>query len=234
MASNSQRLLSEILMAVRLDAFLYDSYSAGRYGQHKAPGVTLQFQSLLHRQPAYTVFNASLDRVRGPNKGKALPKGQFRVSSRSHFVRFWRESGLAFPNRLSKFHDYMGNLRGILFAGKPSNERLDAGTLRPLSVRSDWIIRSIDPDSIRTNAGQYPDSTRTILPDNDFAQCQSVQGVDPISSAGHLNYGKKVARDTGTRGSPSPAKNPMVNKDQSVEEWLADYGEVETKIEFNR
>lgn len=217
MAANADQLLFEILLALGLDAYRYESYKTGKYGEHKAGGVTIQFRSLILWQPAYVVFNASLDRLRGPEKGKSLKGGQFRVGERSRFVRFWREAGLVFPNRLSKFHDYMGNLRGILFTGTLRDERLDKRTMTPMSVRYESIKQVISPDNNRTHAGQRPDKFRTILPDNDSVQSQAGQGTEPVRATWQSNYGKKVVRDTGKRDSTC---NPQ---EQSVEDWWRDY-----------
>ena len=116
--ANKEKLILEVLERIRLDAFVYDSYSTGRYGKQNFCGVCLQFGSLLSNINPYVIFNAELDRVKDTSKGKKgspLPTGQFRVGKRSSFYKFWAGLGLKTPQRLSSFHDYMGNLNNIVF-----------------------------------------------------------------------------------------------------------------------
>jgi hypothetical protein len=222
MQAHHETLVCEILKAVSLDAYYYESYSTGHYGKHKAGGVTIQFVSVLAGESAYVVFNADLKRIRGEKKGSPLPSGQFRVTKRCHFYKFWLRAGLGLPPRLSSFHDYMGNLRGILFSGNTCNERMDAGVLSPLNVRAEWIKKAIaPPDSTQTTPGHHPDNLQTRTPDNELLQARAGQRFQPDSSAGDSIYGKKVIRETGVRGDLCTPENPA---EQSVEEWQAAYG----------
>src|SRR6218665_3562149 len=188
---HSAALVREILSALGTEAYQYRSYTTGNYDSGRLPGITLQFQSVSTHEDCYVIFNASLSRSRSVDAGKAgkaLPKGHFRVGTRSGFYRFWLLTGLALPRRLAAFHDYMGNLRGILFVAEMKEgqaNRMNAGSLEPLSVSALGMRRAFLPDSARTNAGQMPDNFRTRVPDKDLAQTLAAHSLQPISTARH-------------------------------------------------
>jgi hypothetical protein len=216
-----------ILKASGLDAFEYIGYHTGHYGKHKAPGVTLQFVSVVTGEAAYAIFNVDLTRQRTTAKGvagTALPKGQFRVGERSHFYKFWQSTGIPMPKRLAAFHDYMGNLKGIMYTGTALDGRLQAGNISPLRVSTKHVYNAIMPDNCHTTAGQLPDKRQTKQPDKESTPSQTVQGFQPFSTARVSNHGKTVISKQGNKVSPinplPPRKPPQ---DQSVDEWLADY-----------
>jgi hypothetical protein len=216
-----------ILKASGLDAFEYIGYHSGHYGKHKAPGVTLQLVSVVTGEAAYAIFNADLTRQRTTAKGvagTALPKGQFRVGERSHFYKFWQSTGLPLPKRLAAFHDYMGNLKGIMFTGTVLDGRLQAGNISPLGVPAKHVLTTILPDNCHTTPGQLPDKPQTSQPDNETAVSHATQGFQPIQTACVSNHGNTVISKQGNKVSPinslTPRKTPQ---DQSVDEWLADY-----------
>ncbi len=153
-AEHAPDICRAILTAADLDAFEYVGYTTGHYGKHKASGVTLQFVSVITGENVYAIFNADLTRQRTTAGGKAgapLPKGQFRVGKRSHFYKFWLSTGIP-VRRLSDFHDYMGHLSGILCAGNIVGDRIDVGTLRPVSLSEAEI--AVLPDTIPTPSRQ--------------------------------------------------------------------------------
>lgn len=224
---NRQRLCREVLDALGAYALEYVRYETGCYGKSKAGGVTLQFASIRDGLSAYVIFNADLTRSRNvadKKAGSPLPKGHFRVGKRSHFYKFWLASGLAIPRRLAAIHDYMGKLGDILFTGRADGERIDAGTLRPITISAAEIAAAF-PDKRRTSARQAPDNSRTITPDKETAQSEKWRGLQPIPTTGLSSYGKTVIREDGYTVSPSPPlptyKPPQ---EQSVDEWLDAYG----------
>ena len=219
MRDHAEVLVSEILRAVGEDAFLYRDYSTGFYGRRRSGGVTLQFESVVNREPAYVIFNADLKRLRGAKKGAPLPPGQFRVGERSNFYKFWQSTNLALPRRLSALHDYMGNLKGIFFSGDVQNERLDAGTLRPLQLLSNEV-RYVLPDNSRAIPGHSADTVRTIPPNMELPQSLTGRGIHGIQTTGVFECGNTVTRDAGTRGKSVSGSNPC---EQSNEQWLSDY-----------
>ena len=226
---HSLTLIREILIKLGIEAYEYDSYSTGYYGRHKAPGVTLQLPSVVSRLDTHAIFNADLTRNRNTTagaKGTPLPKGHFHIGKRSHLYNFWQSSGLPFPNRLSSLYDYMGNLQGILLKGTPVDghrNRLNAGSLRPLSITADEIRRAFTPDSDRTMTKQLTDINQTNLPDKDTAPAQQNQRLEAKRATGGASHGKAVISKCGytvVSSSPVSRKRPQ---DQTPDEWLDDY-----------
>ena len=227
--THSPMLLSEILTALSINAYEYASYTTGFYGRIKAPGVTLQFVSTVTGINTYTIFNVDLSRDRTTKagaKGTPLPKGHFRIGKRSHFYRFWCSTQLPLPKRLSSLHDYMGNLQGILFTADKAQgqeNRLDAGSLAPLSISAAEIHKAFQPDNSRTITGQTTDNHQTRVPDKDMPQTQQNRGLQGSSATCATNHDKAVisTRDNTVLTSHTPAhKRP---EEQTAEEWLADY-----------
>lgn len=226
---HSPMLLREILAALDIEAFEYVSYTTGWYGRSKAAGVTLQLVSVVTGINTYTIFNADLSRDRTTKagaKGTPLPKGHFRIGKRSHFYRFWRSTQLPMPKRLSSLHDYMGNLQGILLTADKAQgqeNRLDAGSLAPLSISAAEIHKAFQPYKSRTITGQATDNHQTRVPDKDMPQPQQSRGLQGSSATCATNHGEAVisTRDNTVLTSPTPAhKRP---EEQTTEEWLADY-----------
>ena len=235
MKKHAASIIDEVINATGMAAFRYSSYSTGQYGKHKAGGVTLQFTEVLNHKPAYLIFNASIARAKTTKygkKGSSLPEGQFRVGKRSAFVRFWESSGLQFPRGLSSFHDYMGKLEDIVFAGcYCDDEKLDKKTIRPLSLTHSQIkkVFSVDvlPGNSRTTSRQLPDNSRTRVPDKESEESHIAQGFQEDSTTGGINYGNKVKGNTGEGSNVIPLSTPINNtigvEDQTVDQWLDGY-----------
>lgn len=224
--AHSSDLTREILKTTGEDAVFYESFSTGCYGPRMAAGVTLQFRTL-YECDAYAIFNVGLTYVRGPRKGKPLPGNQFRVGKRSHFHKFWQRCQLKTP-RLSRFADYMGNLEGIAFRASRSNERIDTGTITPITVTAAQVERAFLPHNSRTESAQLSAKARTNASHNDSAQSHTLSGLQPILTAGNSNHGNTVVRECGARGLPTPLDIPP--QDQSPDEWLADYESAEYNL----
>lgn len=219
-----RQLIAEAAQAAGVDALEYLGYTAGKFGGGRYPGVDLQFRSLTDNSDRHGLFNAELHRDRSTKhgaKGSPLPPGQFRVRQGHKFYKFWLSTGLPEPRRLSAFHDYMGKLASLVFTGTLSEgERLEAGTLRPLSLTSDKLSRLLGvnlPDNSRTSAGQFPDNSRTRAPDKESPHSQQSRGLEPNQATGEKNHGNTVIRERGYTGYPIPPE------EQTNEQWLADY-----------
>ena len=231
--THANRLLKDILMQAGLDGLVFDSYTTGRFSKLQFSGVSLQFNTVLLDKPAYVIFNANLDRIkttRKGSKGSALPVGQFRVGKRSGFYAFWKESGLTIPPRLSSFHDYMGNLKSLIFTGSfTKGERLDKQTIQTLSVSHEQILQAfgmtVPPDKSQTRDIQQPDKTHTPWPDKKLLVDHAYQGLQPTPAKGETNYGTRLSGSTDARANVIPLTTPKKPQDQSVDEWLVDYGE---------
>lgn len=221
--------MREILAALGIEAFEYVSYTTGRYGRNKAAGVTLQLVSVAADINTYTIFNADLTRDRTTKagvKGTPLPKGHFRIGKRSHFYRFWHSTQLPLPKRLSSLHDYMGNLRGILFTAEKAQgheNRLDAGSITPLSISVTEIQKAFLPDNSRTVSGQITDNHQTSMPDKDSPQAPINRGLQKSSTTCSSNHVKAVISTRDNTVIISPASLHKIPEEQTTEEWLADY-----------
>lgn len=223
LAAHSTDLIAQAASITDVTALEYTGYSVGHYGPKLAGGVTLQFYCLTTGQELFAIFNASTKRTRTTrygSKGDPLPPGQFRVGKRSAFYHFWQSTGLA-VHRLSDFHDYMGKLRRLTFTGSLSKgERLDATTLRPLTISAGAMRALVErnlPDTPPTSSRQRPNKAPTSIPDKKTQQRWQTQGVQLKSTTGEPNHGNKVTREYGYTGKPSPPE------EQSVDDWLADY-----------
>lgn len=227
--NNKTELVTQILDQTGTDALEYMNYSTGSYGQHHADGVTLQFVNSRTAESAYVIFNADLTRARSSKNGNAgtvLPPGQFRVSKGSYFYKFWHSTDLNMPPRLSQFHDYMGNLKGLLFKSYyVKDERLDAGQLRPISITHKEILSAFNlPYTIQTTAIHHPDISHTNQSYKETAENQCGQHYEPDLSAGDINYGKKDVREYGYTVSTIPISlNGKKTPHQTNKEWLEAY-----------
>ncbi|WP_255872128.1 hypothetical protein [Pseudomonas savastanoi] len=218
-------------MAVGMDAFEYVGYSTGHYGKHRAAGLTLFFASVLTGETAHAIFNVDLTRKRTTASGKAgdpLPAGQFRVGERSHFYKFWLGTGLPFPRRLAAMHDYMGKLSSVLLTGSLTGDRINAGSLVPVTLTAGQFRNAVFPDNFRTSAGQLPDNIRTRVPDKEIPTGHESRALQPNSTACVSNHENKLIRQDDNKAAPTvslpPSKPPQ---DQSVDEWLGAYDSLE-------
>ncbi len=153
LAQNRQELTLQILQTVGMDAFHYVSHKSGRYEGGKQPGLTIQLQSVATGADAYAIFNVELTRSRttkAGNKGDPLPAGQFHPPKGGSLSKFWQSTGLPL-RRLAAMHDYMGNLKGILFYASQTADRTDgrliASTLQTLSLSASVIHQAVLPDN---------------------------------------------------------------------------------------
>lgn len=221
-------LIREILVTLGIDAYEYGGYSTGKFGHQHAPGVAIQLPSFVGGLDSHAIFNAELNRDRTTKagaKGSDLPKGHFRIGKRSHLYRFWQSTGLPTPKRLSSLHDYLGNLRDILFAADMvvgRKNRLNTASLRPLSITSAEVRNAFQPDNCRTIAGQATDNCRTKVPDKDFAPAQQNQGFQRNQTTGTENHGKTVISTYGYTAVNVSTQSRKRPQEQTEEEWLAE------------
>lgn len=230
-AKHYPALIQQILSATEQDAYLYCSYGTGRYGQQKCEGLTMKFQSVTTRQEFHVLFNVMLTRARTTSKGaegEPLPKGQFRIGENHQFYHCWQSTDLEMPRRLSAMHDYMGNLRGILFSASltknRADNRLDARTLVALNIPASVILQAALPDNSRTTRGQGPDNFRTRAPDKETAQGQQSRGMQAFSGTCENIHDKTVISKRGDTVAPFPQPSRKTPQEQSVDEWTADLG----------
>lgn len=230
----SPALLREILTTLAIEAHEYRSYKTGSYGGPKHAGITLQFTSGIADVSTYTIFNVGLTRTRTTKSGKEgspLPKGHFIVTEGGAFYKFWKSTALTIPKSLTSFHDYMGNLKGILYTANMTEGRDDgrmvASSIKALSVSSDVVKERFLPDNPRITSGYAPDNCRITNPDKNSAPDHVARAFQPNSTTCDQHYGKAVIRksdDTGPSPAPNLRKRPQ---DQSMEEWDFDHNKPE-------
>jgi len=228
---NAPIIIEEVLATLGIEAYRYRRYKTGHFGNGKAklPGVHLYFCEALSGSSAYSIFNVYLTRMRSTKLGKAgaaLPDGRFRVGEHSHFYRFWRKTDLAVPKSLTAFHDCMSKLRHILFVADKApnrNQRLESGSIRPLSLTVEQLRSAFSPDNFQITAGQFPDNSQIRNPDKDSPQSHVDRGFQRNSTTCRNHYENKVIsnnEDTRMVMHPTTSHDPRM---QSIDEWLADY-----------
>lgn len=232
LAEHERHLIAQAGELAGIPALEYLGHSVGNYGPKLAGGATIQFRCLRTGRDWYSVFNVETTRKRTTATGRAgqpLPKGHFRVGKKSAFLRFWNSTGLAI-HRLSDFHDYMGNLSGIIFTGtQGERERLEAQSTAALSLSADQLqMAARISDSRLTTSRHQPDRHQTTHPDKHPPQSHISQGAQQISSTGQSSYGNTLTRGDGYKGKPTP---PELG---TVEEWLADYDKTENEEQESR
>jgi hypothetical protein len=183
----------------------------------------------------YTIFNVGLTRTRTTKSGKEgspLPKGHFIVTKGGAFYKFWKSTALTIPKSLTSFHDYMGNLKGILYTANLTEGREDgrmvASSIKALSVSSDLMKERFLPDNPRITSGYAPDNCRITNPDKDSATGHAVRTFQPNSTTCGQHYGKAVIRKSDDTGAHSSAPRSNRVDDQSNDEWEAAYKKPET------
>lgn len=223
--NHGEEMFKDILAGIRPKVYVYYEYSTGAYDA-RFPGITLQFRPVFEGDHAYAIFNVDLTRERDTKtgrRGEGLPPGHFRIKGeRCAFYKFWKKSGAEFPRRTSAFHDYMGRLKGILFMAELSSSksnRLDAKTLRPLSISAEVIRAAFLPDKVQTTSGQMTDKSRTNSPDSISAQTSVNRDLQPKFTTGALKHGKAVYKEAGLGFQSKPSIKRI--EDQSNEEWTA-------------
>lgn len=228
------RLLAEIATCTATRLFSYEGYSTGRYSIKgdlpvKSPGVTLTYYAVRSDEFVSVTFNAELDRKRttkGGRKGSPLPVGQFRVTNRHKFLRYWDSTGIERPLRLSSFHDCMGKLRDVIMTAEiRKGKRLDKDTIRPAAVSFELLRKAMGlPDNSLTKTLQLSDNYPTNIPDKESDQSHATQGFEGSTSACNDSQVLSNQVTTNTSIVRSVVKEVLNPATQSNDDWLAEYG----------
>lgn len=222
------QLLAEISQATGLAIYCYDSFTTGNYQGGKYPGVTLQFSSVNDANAYYTIFNAKLTRQRTTKTGKKgapLPNKQFHVTKRHCFYKFWAGTGLPIPPRLTVFHDYMGNLKKLLFTAESAiGQRLESATLSPLNISTEQLRQAIGiTDKLQTSAPQRTDNTPTALPHKESPVTLDNTGLQANRGTGDTKHVISNQVNAETRQAYSFSITPENLAKQSPDCWIDDY-----------
>lgn len=222
-------LITSVAKLASVDVLEYLSYGVGQYGKHKAGGVSLTMQGLIDGRDRHVIFNADVTRTRNSKtgkKGERLPKGQFRITQRHEFARFWRSTGQK-VRRWSGLHQYMGNLKKHVFVGSPvlgRPGRLDAKTVQPFEMSYEEVLDlsiGSNANSPQTTDKQDSDNSHTAFANKQLDEGQYLRGSQSDSGTGHSCHGNTIIR---LKGYTASFLSP---EDQTTEEWLADYDEAE-------
>jgi hypothetical protein len=227
---NRANVVREIASLLGLDVYAFESYSTGQYGKHKSQGINLQFISLTTGKCAFVIFNAELKRVRNTKNnsaGELLPKGQFRISKKYIFYKFWLSTGLKLPPRLAVFHSYMGNLKSIYFLASPDEQGKITNKIIPrLNVKNEQIVERLNSnhsDNLHTTNGQVTDNTQTALTYKETPAAQVNKGTQSNLTTCINNYGTRLHGNRDISSSVSTDNKERRPQDQTSEEWLEDY-----------
>ncbi len=222
---NSLMIIKACINQVGINAYTYEGYTTGHYGDGKHEGLTLTFTNLNSGTSAFACFNANLKRqrnIKGNDKGKALPIGQFSVPKKGAFYKFWVNSGLQPPASTTRFYECMGKLSHIIFeANLRKSERLDNPTIVPLNITYE---RLFSPHKNLISNSLVPHKKLITLPHKESEQPQAQQGLEPKPSTGENKYSNKVIREHGYKGNDiTPLITP---KEQSIDDWLNDLSSI--------
>jgi hypothetical protein len=230
LSENSTRLLMEISALLGINVYIYDGYSTGYYGQHKSPGLTLQLINISTGEDCYLTFNVDLKRSRTNKngvKGSCLPKGQFRISKKYKFYQFWLSTGLSLPQRLSSFHDYMGNLKQCFFIPTFDHGAKVKDKIIPLLnlCHSEVLARfsQFNPYNSQTNDIQLTYKSHTNTPYSEIAQPYEYKGLSGDDTTCSNNY-ELSKQGSAVISNPLPNTNHIKKPyEQTTDEWLNDW-----------
>ena len=230
MTENQEGLALSIGILCGVNIMKYDNFSTGNYGSIKAGGVTLHFLDLTRDSMSYAIFNVNLKRTRSTiygKKGTPLPSGKFSVGKRSFFYKFWYQSGLTVPKKLSTFSDRMSLLKDIWFNGDYYfDERLLKDSIRPVNISYEQINNCVcnSVDNSSTMSRQLTDNVSTRTPDKETTKSYTPRTLQAVSTTGDANYGNKIQGTTVIRDNVIPVNDSYRNvTEQSNCEWLKEY-----------
>lgn len=230
LADNSTRLLVEVATLFDINVYIYDSYSTGYYGKHKSAGMTLQLTNIATGEESYVIYNVELVRSRNSaagSKGDPLPKGQFRLSKKHKFYKFWLSTGLKIAPRLSSYHDYMGNLKQLFFMPRLTNGNKIKDKLIPLlSLSHKEIIEKFSQShayKIKATAIQAPYNPQTTTPYNDSDTSFNSYGLQVNKTTCEAKHGLRFQGSADIREGLATGTPRKRAEDQTAEEWLNDY-----------
>ena len=223
---NSVNIVIEILKKTGLEGITYTGYTAGRYGEKLASGVTLQFKSVLSGANIYAIFNAGLTRLRTTKhglSGEPLPKGHFHLAKGSAFLKFWDKAALPRAASRTDFHRRMGNLKPLVFTGTfhvSKKGKLINDSIEPLKITHAQVMKAYHiSDNPVISRGQLSDNSVIRDSDKETLKLYKTTGLEDDATTCRNYYGnkvtsKKVTRENGYPASTSnsdPIHTPYVN-----------------------
>lgn len=235
-----EKLLFEIATATSTNLLRYESYTTGFYNKGHYGGVTLQFTSHLSDTKPYAIFNANLKRQRASKNGKKgdrLPNGQFSVTNRFDFYKFWERCQLSQPQSASRYYERMGNLGKVLLTGDYSKDnKLTNHSLNPANISHNELLTATGlkvTHKERISNAQATHKERIRVTHKETKQTQVLQGFQPDGSTCAPKYVNKLISKHVSKCSNNSIYNSNKKEElkerkkpqnQTNEEWLIDYG----------
>lgn len=225
-------LVTQILILTNKEGFTFTGYSTHATTKRSEDMLVLQFDPLTGSKGVYAAFNVSLKSTRKSNRkpaGSKLPDKQFNPPKLGAFVKFWKRSGLLIPkgNRYTIFHEYMGNLKRVIYTGDINKNKFENGSIKPLNVSHEAIANKINALLMtgysRTKHGLLTDKGRTSDTDKEPDESQLDRAFLPISNACAFHHSNKVIRERSNTDSNVVPIDPRL---QSTDEWLAAHDSV--------
>ncbi|MAR01587.1 MAG: hypothetical protein CMI00_13745 [Oceanospirillaceae bacterium] len=249
LADNAAGIIAVIGAAAGIAVLRYEQYAISTRRFH---GVQLIFSDLTnHWQGAgetfpAAFFNAVTTRQRTTAAGQAgdpLPKNHFSITltpgkQPPAFWLFWERTGLAHPQRPSRYHKKMALLREQFFTAdihttSTIKRKILNETLTPISMSATEINDAVNrycgykPGPTQVQGG-YKAGTTTGYSDSqpDQQQC----GLQAIQPTGHLptehSYTETQVNSTHEQAISNAEKGGSGNRPpatQTTDEWLLDY-----------
>jgi len=209
--NNGAGIVTEILKKTGQEGIAYSEYTAGRYGDILASGVTLQFKRVLSGANIYAIFNADLTRSRNTKHGKAgdpLPKGHFHLTKGSAFLKFWDKAGVPRAVSRTDFHRRMGNLKPLVFTGDfhcSKQGKLINDTINPLDITYEQVIKAYRlSDNPVITRRQLSDKSVIRVSDKETLKSSETLRLKADSATSAYRYGNKVISNKVTRENVYP------------------------------
>ena len=224
--ANKTLIVTEITKQIGLAAFSYIDYSTGNYRkQGGGQGITLQLLNVIDDTEAYCIFNCDLTRSRNTRfgkKGDTLPNGQFRPAKGSHFLQFWKTTGLYHRDH-SSYHNHMSGLKNLFFTGDiiKHDGKIKNSTLAPVNISFEKIkeafLHSNHTGNLRVNHGEVTGNSRGSSTGNESPQPQYSQAIEQNQTTGDNHCGKRL------KGRAVIPYDNRVPESKSVDDWLKAY-----------
>lgn len=187
-ADEVRTVLKEIGKLTPVIMMTYLGYDTGNYqisqGKRR-PSLRLEFSPFANcPKDAITFYNVILTRERdqaeGRLRGDPLPKGHFTITRRHGFYKLWESCGLANDFSVTKYHERMGKLKGIIFTGIRNETKPNKiNEVQPLELSEHEIRRLVATHKERINSTQTAHNYRTVTAHKESHENQYWQGSQP-------------------------------------------------------
>ena len=240
--NHSDELALNIATRTNTPLYKYIGYTVGAYGCHKADGAALRFANMTTGEEVYAIYNVKRERVKAGAQAKAgskLSGKKFRITKSMALYKLWLRSGLAEPEKkyLSEFHRVMGRLKTVFFTMCVSDGVADKNTIQAATLPT---------AEAHKNRGKVGDKIGEEVGKNG-GKTQGIENPANLRNTGHTGESncvsdkvrlKLISKEVSKDALPSSntlntdhsintynrSKTPIAPQDQSIDDWLNDYG----------